>query len=120
MNFLNYTTLFHLCQFLLGQAWAAVTTEGLLIYSLDPGYVFDPFHLDTSITPDSVRATLKEKDYATGVWLFFPFYVFKIICTDFKKTYSVNLALFFYQQIYIKSTLCVNLGFIKVVQKYLH
>lgn len=52
-----------------GQAWAAVTTEGLLIYSLDPGYLFDPFHLDTSITPDSVRATLKEKDYATALMM---------------------------------------------------
>lgn len=52
-----------------GQAWAAVTTEGLLIYSLDPGFVFDPFHLDTSITPDSVRATLKEKDYASALMM---------------------------------------------------
>lgn len=53
-----------------GQAWAAVTTEGLLIYALDLGMTFDPFQLDVGITPDSVRATLIEKDYAKGLIYF--------------------------------------------------
>jgi hypothetical protein len=49
-----------------GQAWAAATTEGLLIYSLDAGMVFDPFLLDESITPDSIRRTLQDGDWPKG------------------------------------------------------
>lgn len=49
-----------------GQAWAAVTTEGLLIYSLDIGLVFDPFQLELGVTPDTVRETLEKRDYANG------------------------------------------------------
>lgn len=49
-----------------GQAWAAVTTEGLLVYSLDSGVVFDPFHLDMNITPASVMLQLKKQEYAAG------------------------------------------------------
>lgn len=51
---------------ILGQAWAAATTEGLLIYSLEMGLVFDPFHLELGITPDSVRNTLERKEFAKG------------------------------------------------------
>lgn len=53
--------------FVPGQAWAAATTEGLLIYSLDTGMVFDPFQLEQSITPDSIRKTLQEGDWAKGI-----------------------------------------------------
>jgi len=49
-----------------GQAWAAATTEGLLIYSLDAGMVFDPFLLDESVTPDSIRKTLQDGDWTKG------------------------------------------------------
>ena len=49
-----------------GQAWAAATTEGLLVYSLDTGMVFDPFLLDESITPDSIRKTLQDGDWPKG------------------------------------------------------
>ena len=49
-----------------GQAWAAATTEGLLIYSLDAGMVFDPFLLDESVTPDSIRKTLQDGDWPKG------------------------------------------------------
>jgi len=49
-----------------GQAWAAATTEGLLIYSLDAGMVFDPFLLDESVTPVSIRKTLQDGDWPKG------------------------------------------------------
>lgn len=35
-----------------GQAWAAATTEGVLVYSLDEGMVFDPSDLDMDVTPE--------------------------------------------------------------------
>ena len=50
----------------LGQAWSAATTEGLLIYSLDVGLVFDPFELEIGITPMTVKETLKKNEYSTG------------------------------------------------------
>ncbi|KAI5732903.1 hypothetical protein M8J76_005484 [Diaphorina citri] len=52
-----------------GQAWVAATTEGVHIYSLDSGYVFDPFLLDISITPQSVKEALADKDYAKALMM---------------------------------------------------
>jgi periodic tryptophan protein 2 len=42
-----------------GRSFCAASTEGLLVYSLDTTFVFDPFDLDISITPDSILATLE-------------------------------------------------------------
>lgn len=50
-----------------GQAWAAATTEGLLIYSLNTGLVFDPWSLELGITPTSVKESLTQKDYSNGM-----------------------------------------------------
>uniref|UniRef100_A0A1B6D3H1 Small-subunit processome Utp12 domain-containing protein n=1 Tax=Clastoptera arizonana TaxID=38151 RepID=A0A1B6D3H1_9HEMI len=52
-----------------GQAWAAVSTEGLLIYSLDGANLFDPFQLDISITPDSIRQTLYQQEYSKALMM---------------------------------------------------
>ncbi|TYZ61160.1 hypothetical protein PybrP1_012376 [[Pythium] brassicae (nom. inval.)] len=42
-----------------GRAWAAATTEGLLVYGLDETLTFDPFELDEDITPDAIARALK-------------------------------------------------------------
>ena len=42
-----------------GREWAAVSTEGLLIYSLDANMTFDPFELELDITPDNIRMEAK-------------------------------------------------------------
>ncbi|KAJ5919972.1 hypothetical protein N7454_009807 [Penicillium verhagenii] len=42
-----------------GRAFCAASTEGLLIYSLDDDFVFDPFDLDISITPSTILATVE-------------------------------------------------------------
>lgn len=52
-----------------GQAWVAASTEGVHIYSLDSGYMFDPFLLDISITPQSVKQALTDKDYAKALMM---------------------------------------------------
>ncbi|XP_071445521.1 periodic tryptophan protein 2 homolog [Hetaerina americana] len=52
-----------------GLAWAAATTEGLLIYSLDQGLVFDPFFLDIGITPETVKGTLKKREYSKALMM---------------------------------------------------
>jgi hypothetical protein len=41
-----------------GASWAAGTTEGLLLYSLDAGAVFDPTDLAEDVTPAGVAAAL--------------------------------------------------------------
>lgn len=52
-----------------GQSWAAVTTEGLLIYSLDADYMFDPYQLDMNITPQTVKQTLLRKEYSEAIMM---------------------------------------------------
>lgn len=52
-----------------GQAWAAATTEGLLIYSLDVGLVFDPFELELGITTETVLETLDAEEYAKALMM---------------------------------------------------
>ena len=46
-----------------GRSWAAASTEGLLIYSLDESTTFDPFDLSMDLTPESILQTLASKDY---------------------------------------------------------
>lgn len=50
-----------------GRCWAATTTEGLLIYSLDTQMLFDPFELDTSVTPGQIRAALRQRDFTRAI-----------------------------------------------------
>uniref|UniRef100_A0A8C0C0K1 Small-subunit processome Utp12 domain-containing protein n=1 Tax=Buteo japonicus TaxID=224669 RepID=A0A8C0C0K1_9AVES len=54
-----------------GRSWAATTTEGLLIYSLDSGLIFDPFELDIDVTPSNIRKTLHQKEYTMAIIMAF-------------------------------------------------
>lgn len=54
-----------------GRSWAATTTEGLLVYSLDGSMVFDPYDLDLDVTPASIRKQLRLKDWASAIVLAF-------------------------------------------------
>ncbi|KAK3769873.1 hypothetical protein RRG08_036920 [Elysia crispata] len=54
-----------------GRSWVASTTEGLLLYSLDQGMVFDPYHLEMDVTPASVRAARDKGDHSDAVMLAF-------------------------------------------------
>lgn len=57
------------CESLTGRSWAASTSEGLLIYSLDTTWLFDPLDLDVANTPSAVKQKLKENEYATGIYV---------------------------------------------------
>ncbi|KAL1970757.1 hypothetical protein VTN77DRAFT_2591 [Rasamsonia byssochlamydoides] len=48
-----------------GRSFCAASTEGLLIYSLDTEFVFDPFDLDITITPDTILDTLQAAKQAS-------------------------------------------------------
>uniref|UniRef100_A0A673JGG4 Periodic tryptophan protein 2 homolog n=1 Tax=Sinocyclocheilus rhinocerous TaxID=307959 RepID=A0A673JGG4_9TELE len=54
-----------------GRSWAAASTEGLLIYSLDASLVFDPYDLDMDVTPASIRQQVKKKEWASAILLSF-------------------------------------------------
>jgi periodic tryptophan protein 2 len=49
-----------------GRSWAAATTEGLVIYSLDDTVVFDPFDLEMDLTPDAIRRMVLQAKTDTG------------------------------------------------------
>lgn len=49
-----------------GQQWVAATTEGLMIYSLCSGLVFDPWDLQMGITPKAVRQAIENGDHTNG------------------------------------------------------
>jgi periodic tryptophan protein 2 len=46
-----------------GRGFAAATTEGLLLYSLDKEIIFDPYELEIDITPTTILASLQRKEY---------------------------------------------------------
>ena len=54
-----------------GQAWAAVSTEGLVVYTLDSGIVFDPLDLSIDVTPETVIDAIKSHDLLTAIVLSF-------------------------------------------------
>ena len=55
----------------LGRQFAATTTEGLLVYSLDNSLTFDPFDLTLEITPKLVRETLQREEWSSALMLSF-------------------------------------------------
>ncbi|KAJ1640035.1 quinon protein alcohol dehydrogenase-like superfamily, partial [Pavlovales sp. CCMP2436] len=46
-----------------GTAWAAATSEGLVLYSLDEQLLFDPTALEMDITPAAIRRALKQGEH---------------------------------------------------------
>lgn len=54
-----------------GRAFCAASTEGLLIYSLDTSFHFDPFDLDITVTPATTLATLDQKEYLKALVMAF-------------------------------------------------
>lgn len=50
-----------------GREWAAVSGEGLHVYSLDDDMVFDPIFLTENITPTAVEAKLSLGDYGIAL-----------------------------------------------------
>lgn len=54
-----------------GRSWAAASTEGLLIYSLDDSINFDPFDLDIDITPDTILETIRSREYLKALVMAF-------------------------------------------------
>jgi len=54
-----------------GRAWAAASTGGLLVYSLDETVTFDPFELSIDLTPQAVLQVLAEQAYLKALVMAF-------------------------------------------------
>lgn len=54
-----------------GRAWAAASTEGLLIYSLDETISFDPFDLSIDLTPQSIITVLSSREFLKALVMAF-------------------------------------------------
>ncbi|KAL4194141.1 hypothetical protein AMTRI_Chr05g67220 [Amborella trichopoda] len=52
-----------------GRSWAAATTEGVLIYSIDDSFLFDPNDLDIDVTPEAVETALSEGQHLRALVL---------------------------------------------------
>ena len=89
---------------LLGRSFAATTTEGLLVYSLDQNVTFDPFELDTTVTGQRVRQAVTDHEYLSAVMMAFRLNEHRLIChavqnvpptdsTNFSTTLDVLLVL---------------------------
>jgi periodic tryptophan protein 2 len=50
-----------------GQSWAAVSTEGLLVYTLDTGLVFDPYDLSQEVTPDGIVEAIADRKFSAAL-----------------------------------------------------
>ena len=54
-----------------GRTWAAASTEGLLIYSLDETVSFDPFDLSIDLTPQSIIEVLSAREFLKSLIMAF-------------------------------------------------
>lgn len=55
-----------------GRSWAAASTEGLLVYSLDSDLAaFDPFDLDLEITPDNIDQAIDDAEHLKALVMAF-------------------------------------------------
>ncbi|RKO83043.1 Dip2/Utp12 family-domain-containing protein, partial [Blyttiomyces helicus] len=54
-----------------GRSWAAASTEGLLVYSLDDALLFDPFDLEIDITEDSILEALAAREHLRALVMAF-------------------------------------------------
>lgn len=52
-------------------AFAAASTEGLLIYSVDDSFIFDPIDLDVDVTPENTLQCLKDGEYLNAIAMAF-------------------------------------------------
>ncbi|XP_067628403.1 periodic tryptophan protein 2 homolog isoform X2 [Eurosta solidaginis] len=50
-----------------GQAYAVACTEGLCLFSLDKGVVFDPFHLSLEVTPKAIHDSVDKKEFSQAL-----------------------------------------------------
>ncbi|RCK66116.1 Periodic tryptophan protein 2 [Candida viswanathii] len=97
-------------------AFAASSTDGLLIYSINQEVIFDPFDLDVDVTPEATIESLNEKEYLIALVMAFrlnesylihkvlesiPLQDIQLVCQDLPVIY-VNKVLNFIGELLVK------------------
>ncbi|EGW34541.1 uncharacterized protein SPAPADRAFT_134625 [Spathaspora passalidarum NRRL Y-27907] len=97
-------------------AFAAASTEGLLVYSINQDVIFDPFDLDVDVTPEATLESLNDKEYLTALVMAFrlnesylihkvlesvPLSDIQLVCQDLPVVY-LNRVLTFIGELLIK------------------
>lgn len=87
-------------------AFAAASTEGLLVFSTDSAVVFDPFELDMDVTPQSILESLEEQTWVFALVMAFrlneenlidrvvesvPVKDIKLVCNEVPTVYAGRL-----------------------------
>lgn len=90
-----------------GRSWAAASTEGLLIYSLDETVSFDPFDLAIDITPQSLLSTLESKEYLLALIIAFRLNERPLILKTYEAVPPTDIRLIAKQlpKVYVKALL---------------
>lgn len=65
---------------LVGRSWAAASTEGLVVYSLDSDVVFDPFQLDCDVTPEKMQEASNNREHTKALLMSLRMNEPKLIC----------------------------------------
>lgn len=55
------------CVVPVGRSWAAATTEGLVVFSLESDVVFDPFQLDCDVTPEGIQQASSNREHTRAL-----------------------------------------------------
>ncbi|AET37846.1 snoRNA-binding rRNA-processing protein PWP2 Ecym_2093 [Eremothecium cymbalariae DBVPG len=74
-------------------AFAAASTEGLLIYSVDEAVLFDPFDLDVDVTPQTTIEALENKEYLHALVMAFRLNEIYLINRVYEKIPLDNISL---------------------------
>ncbi|XP_063970652.1 periodic tryptophan protein 2 homolog [Lytechinus pictus] len=97
-----------------GSQWAATTTEGLLVYSVDSSLTFDPYDLTLDLTPAAVFDALKEEEWSKALMMAFrlnekmviqrvtesiPWSQVDVICSSIADTYVEKMLSFVAEQL---------------------
>lgn len=59
--------IFSVCN--VGQSWAAASSEGLVVYSLESHDVFDPFQLECNVTSERICQASSNKEHTKALIL---------------------------------------------------
>lgn len=90
-----------------GRAFSAVTTEGLLMYSLDSSVAFDPYDLELDITSEKVRSAANSGNFSEALVLAFRLNEADVLKEVFERIPVSNAELISSQlpQIYVEKLL---------------
>jgi periodic tryptophan protein 2 len=76
-----------------GREWAAVSGEGLHVYSLDVEMIFDPISLTESITPAAIESKLASGDYTIALKMAIHLNEFEVVKGVLEQTPYDSIAL---------------------------